>query len=351
MPAQPIATSACPSRHGRPKLSLTITAGRQAAGGGDLAPGCAEPRRRGRPAAAPPRRSPGTFEESMPALAQTRPLCGLGDQHAALGADAPSRSRRGSARPAPGPCRARRRARAPRRPGSTAARRADPPLGLGDDLLGDDDDVAVAQLGGARRSARPTPVAGAELAAGPVDREAARSRPRAPPRAADRGEGRRGSPARRRGLRPASAPAQGDEVRRPVSRSSASDGELVDRDSGRRPRAARRRVAIAAAGRRRRAGSRPAAPAAAPLVPVAVAVGDDRDVALRARPVSSRSSSPRVEQRAVAGQERRRRSAPARLRVGRSRAAPPRVAGVVGVGDHARRRRAPAISTAIAARR
>ena len=141
-PAQPIATSACPTRHGRPKLSATTTAG---------------PRRRQRRAAArimraeasgssgsrPTRPAPGTFEASIPAFAQTQP----------------PRSRRSAPRARRGPPGATREhqldkarvlaelaasssARSPGRPRPAP----DPSLRLRDHLLRDGDDVAVVGL-------------------------------------------------------------------------------------------------------------------------------------------------------------------------------------------------------------
>ena len=72
IPAQPIATSAWPSRQARPKLSATTTAGAAPDRLGDLARGCAAPTRR-RPRAAARRGPLGRLEESMPALAQIQP--------------------------------------------------------------------------------------------------------------------------------------------------------------------------------------------------------------------------------------------------------------------------------------
>ena len=72
-PAQPIATSAWPTRQGRPKLSPTITAGRS-----PHAAAISARRRRAEASGSAGRSStssaPPAFEESMPALAQIRPL-------------------------------------------------------------------------------------------------------------------------------------------------------------------------------------------------------------------------------------------------------------------------------------
>ena len=157
-PAQPIATSAWPSRQGRPKLSAIITAGAR--------------RRRPRAisAADPPRgrvgvggqqrdRPSSRLEESIPAFAQTQPALRLGDQHPGVGADDARALREHQLD--------QRRvlvdARRPSSPG--LARRArprrqppDPPLGLRDDLLGDDDDLVAAG------SSRPPAIRRAELA-------------------------------------------------------------------------------------------------------------------------------------------------------------------------------------------
>ena len=80
-PAQPIATSAWPSRHGRPKLSAITTRGPRA-----RTPRRSRPRiRRAEASASAGSRatvsSPGTFEESIPALAQIQPPWRLDDQH------------------------------------------------------------------------------------------------------------------------------------------------------------------------------------------------------------------------------------------------------------------------------
>ncbi len=127
MPATPMATSVVPCRQARPKESVTITAGaapKRAASASRIAAADAS----GSRGSSTTQSSPGVFERSTPALAQTKP-CSV---------SAMTRSPR-----------RRRTARASRRitvhmvvgPLDTALR-------LGDDLLGDDQDVALLQAAG-----------------------------------------------------------------------------------------------------------------------------------------------------------------------------------------------------------
>ena len=151
-PAHPIATSHCPSRQARPKLSETITAGARPVSSAISA------RIRRAEASA----SSGSSEtESLrgdvgavdPGVGADPSLRRLGDQDAPLGPDhlgALLEDQLDQRR-----LLAQRRRQAPRlAAGDDAGEPADPALRLGDDLLRDDDDVAFLDLGPAWRSRR-----------------------------------------------------------------------------------------------------------------------------------------------------------------------------------------------------
>ena len=136
-PAQPIATSAWPSRHGRPKLSAITHAGARRR---SLLRARARMRRAEASASAGSRATrlvAGHVRASIPALAQTQPAFVSTISTAALGADDAARLREDQLDERGGPC----RVSAPSSPGSLAGLDAapgrDPPLGLRDDLLRD----------------------------------------------------------------------------------------------------------------------------------------------------------------------------------------------------------------------
>ena len=176
-------------------------------------------------------------------------------------------------------------------PGIDRGEPAHPPLGLGDDLLRDDDDVAVARARPGRRSARraASPRSTSGSPATGIDRAAPRLAAHIPSAFAVR----RARP----GLRLQLA-GQGDDVGRGVE-VEGQRGRAPRPRRGRRPHGRRRRGGrgcprrrpgrIASGGARTRA-----------LVPGPVAVGDDRDVAARAR----RSAAGRARAGRAAGSRR-----------------------------------------------
>ena len=156
-PAMPIATSHWPTRQARPNESAITTAraGRAAprAGARALASG-SRGSRTTQPVAA-------RWTASTPALAQTNPW--RVRQISTPRRRARSRpSRRGSPARGAGPCRARRQRAWPRRAGLDVGQRADPALGLRDDLVRDDHDVAR-RPSRRRREQRGEVVAGLDL--------------------------------------------------------------------------------------------------------------------------------------------------------------------------------------------
>ena len=190
---------------------------------------------------------------------------------------------------------------------------ADPALGLGDDLLGDDDDVAVAQLGARRRSARrrasPRSISGrpatgvtcsspGSVAHMPSAFAVRLARPRLRLQLAGQGDDvGRGVEVERR-ARPAPRPRRGC-----------------------RPRGRRRRGGRSCP-RRRPGGSRSGGASASALVPVPWRSGTIADVAL-GHPGQQPVELARVEQRAVAG-EQHDALGPVGLGPGDARPAPPR---------------------------
>ena len=154
-PAQPIATSAWPRRQARPKLSETMMA--------TVTPVAARISARMRRAEASGSSGSrqtvsgsGRLELSMPALAQTKP-CRVSTIRTPRSARSTSllSSRISSTKAGSLPSAAARRRASP--PGQHRGEAADLSLGLGDDLLGDDDDVAVARARRSPRSARRSP--------------------------------------------------------------------------------------------------------------------------------------------------------------------------------------------------
>ena len=143
-PAQPIATSDWPWRQARPNESVITTAGATPVSSRRRRAQRARRARRGRAGAARPGSSPGTFEASTPALAHTKPWCvtQISTPRSARRISRDSSSTtctwRGSLPTLGGELAARGRRR-------HLAERAHPALGLRDDLVGDRDDVAVAQ--------------------------------------------------------------------------------------------------------------------------------------------------------------------------------------------------------------
>ena len=125
MPATPMATSVVPCRQARPKESVTITGG-------------ATPKRAASASRGPRPRRPGRGEEHDPALAgRVRAVdAGAGADEAVLGLGDDESSRR------------RRTARASRRITAMVVGLLDASLGLGDDLLRDDDHVALGRPSG-----------------------------------------------------------------------------------------------------------------------------------------------------------------------------------------------------------
>ena len=287
MPAQPIATSAWPRRQARPKLSATITAG--------AAPAAARISARMRRAEASGSSGSSAtvsasarLELSTPALAQTKPWW--------VSTISTPRSARSTSRLSLEDQLDQRRLLAEVGGESTRLRARDdrgeapdPPLGLGDDLLRDDDDVAVARALRGRRSRRRRDIPGSN--SGRPSRRAQHLQPAHMPSAL---AVRRARSALARELA-----GQGDDVGRRVE-VERQRGQLLDREGDARL-ARGGDVALAAALAeggldRRRRGEDEGVGAGA------VAVGDDRDVARRdagEQPVELA----RVEQRAVAGQE------------------------------------------------
>ena len=156
-PDTPSATSTMPQRHGRPKLSRDRRPRRPSPNRSRTR--VPDPRRGGvgvdAAAASPRRRESGpTFEASTPRVRAHEAVARLGDQHAALHAHDPARLAQHDldlarvAVPRSSPTR------------SACGRRLDRPqvddgaLGLGHDLLGDDEDVAGLERGARRASPR-----------------------------------------------------------------------------------------------------------------------------------------------------------------------------------------------------
>ena len=309
-PAQPIATSAWPRRQARPKLSATITPTRAPAGGARFRRGCGGRRRRGPRAAGRPcraragwrcrcrrwrRRSRGwvsTIRTPRSARSTSRLSSRISSTRAGS-LPSTAASLRASA------------------PGIDRGELADPALRLGDDLLRD-------RRRRRRRSssARPAisspsahPLANSGSPATGRTRElAGRSYP----------QRLGGAPGAARGAPPARGSGR---RRRPGCRGRGRARRAPRPRRGRRPRGRRRRGGRGCP-RRRRGRSRRAGARTRALVPLAVAVGDDRRRSARGR----RSAAGRARAGRAAGSRRAggRRSRRPRLRRGRSRPGRPR---------------------------
>ena len=311
MPAHPMATSVSPRRHGRPKVSDTITAT-------STSPRARMPSRmrraeRSESSGSSAAQPSSTFDRSIAGVGADEPVLGLADDEVAAAAEDPHRL----------PLDDRLV-----RPGVVGVDPLELPLGLGDDLLGHDDDVAVGQRGvvAAGRGLDDHPgevVAGRDLGH-PEDREhlEARHATAASTPAARRG-GDVGVAHDRVGARRSARPS--------ASTAAASSASASSIDQGRAPGAvepghADDRGLVA---RARRAAGRPGPSSAAPatmgetattrLAPGLDGVADaghgehraDRDDRVRRRDDDDlgRGDAPRAR-RAPAAPPRPRRSAP-----------------------------------------
>ena len=200
----------------------------------------------------------GRFELSMPALAQTRPWW-VSTIRTPRSARRTSRlsARISSTRAGSLPSTAAsRRASAP---GIAEESLRDPPLGLGDDLLRDDDDVAVAQLGVGRDLPRRPGIPSLNSGRPATGRTLA---PRREALTVPSAFAVRAAAARAR----LQLAGQGDDVGGGVE-VEGERGELLDREGDARPRGPRRRGGRSCP-RRRRGGSHPGGARTRALVPV-----------------------------------------------------------------------------------